>query len=125
MATINGKGNHVQQGTWRTIWAAMGNADSGTPDQVSRYPMKSVQFGATDPLTGVPGATFGGATVILEGSDDGVTYFTLKDRYGNNVSATVTARFDLEDVPQHVRPRTSAGSGTVLTVILTAKSMGY
>ena len=124
MATINGKGNHAQQGVWRTIWPAMGIADTGTPEQVSRYPEKSVQFGATDPLTGTAGATFGGATGVLEGSDDGVTYFTLKDKFGNNVSTTVAGRFDLEDVPYFVRPRTSGGSGTNLTVILVAKSMG-
>lgn len=120
MATINAKGNHVQQGTWRTIWAAMGNADSGTPEQVSRYPMHSCQIGATDPLTGVAGASFGGATCVLEGSDDGVTFFTVKDVYGNAVSTLVAARFDLVDIPQHLRPRTSGGTGTALTVILTS-----
>lgn len=129
MATINGKGNHSQQGVWRTVWPALGNADAGTPEQVSRYPQKSVQIGAVDPTVfpapaaGV-GTTFGGATVVLEGSDDGVTYFTVKDKYGNNVSATSASRFDLEDVPQHIRPRSSGGTGTSITVILTAKSMG-
>ena len=120
MATINGKSNHVQQGTWQSIWPAMGGADSGTPDQLSRYPMHSVQFGATDPLTGTAGATFGGATAVLEGSDDGVTYFTLKDRYGTAVSTTTAARFDVENVPMHIRPRTSGGTGTALTVIVTS-----
>lgn len=120
MATINAKGNHIQQGTWQTIWPAMGGADSGTPDQLSRYPMHSVQFGATDPLTGTAGTAFGGATVVMEGSDDNVTYFTLKDVYGNNVSATAAGRFDLVDVPMHMRPRTSGGTGTNLTVIVTS-----
>lgn len=127
MATINGKGNHVEQGVWRTVWPSLGTADVGTPEEVDRYPQKSVQFGAIDPTVfpaPAVGTAFGGATAVLEGSDDGVTYFTLKDRYGNNVSTGVAARFDLEDVPHFVRPRTSGGTGTNLTVILNAKSMG-
>ena len=128
MATINGKGNHSQQGVWRTVWASMGIADVGTPDETSRYPEKSVQFGAIDP-TVFPapsvGTAFGGATAVLEGSEDGVTYFTLKDKFGNNISTSTAAMFQLEVVPQFIRPRTSGGTGTNLTVILTAKSMGY
>lgn len=125
MATINGKSNHWQQGTWRSIWGSMGGADSGTPDQLSRYPMHSVQFGAVDPLVQPPpgagvGTTFGGATAVLEGSEDGVTYFTLKDVLGNNVSTAVAGRFDIEAIPYHVRPRTSGGTGTDLTVIITS-----
>lgn len=128
MATINGKGNHSQQGVWRTVWASMGSADSGTPEEVSRYPQKSVQFGGIDPTVfpaPTVGTAFGGATAVLEGSEDGVTYFVVKDKYGNNVSTAVAARFDIEDVPQFIRPRTSGGTGTNLTVILTCKSMGY
>ncbi len=127
MATINGKGNHSQQGVWRTVWPSMGNADAGTPEEVSRYPEKSVQFGAIDPTVfpaPAVGTTFGGATAVLEGSEDGVTYFTVKDKFGNNVSTAVAALFQLEVVPQFLRPRTSGGTGTNLTVILTAKSMG-
>lgn len=124
MATINGKGNHSQQGVWRTIWPQMGVADSGTPEEVSRYPLHSVQFGATDPLTTTIGVTFGGATAVLEGSEDNVTYFVCKDVFGNNVSTAVAARFDLENVPQFLRPRTSGGTGTALTVILTSRTTG-
>lgn len=126
MATINGKGNHSQQGVWTTIWPQMGIADSGTPEEVSRYPLHSVQFGATDPTVTPPlaGATFGGATAVLEGSEDNVTYFVVKDVYGNNVSTAVAARFDLENVPHFIRPRTSGGTGTALTVIMSSRTTG-
>lgn len=123
MATINGKSNFVEQGTWRSVWPALGNADSGTPDEVSRFSQHSVQFGAVDPTVfpapaaGV-GTTFGGATAVMEGSDDGVTYFTLKDVYGSAVSTAVAARFDLNDVPRYMRPRTSGGTGTSVTVVM-------
>lgn len=113
MATINGKTNFVQHGVPQTVWAHLGNADQGTPDQLSRFPLHSVQISGT----------FGGATVVLQGSDDGTTYFTLKDVLGNNVSATSAARFDLENVPMHTRPSTSGGTGTDVTVTVTSRSV--
>lgn len=114
MAVINGKTAAAQQGVLQTVWTPMGNADTGTPDQLSRWPQKSVQFGGT----------FGGATVVLEGSDDGTTYATVKDVAGTSVSATSAARFDVLDVPYHIRPRTSGGTGTAITVTLTSRSFG-
>ena len=112
MATINGKGNFRQNGVYKVVWEAIGNADQGTPEQLSRFPLHSVQMSGT----------FGGATVVLQGSDDGVTYFTLKDVTGANVSATGNARFDMENVPEHIRPSSSGGTGTDVDVIVTSKS---
>ena len=69
--------------------------------------------------------TAGGATITVEGSDDGVNYITLKDVNNSNVSATMLpARFDLNDVPLHLRPKTAAGSGTSVTVTITSKGTG-
>ena len=67
MAIINGVTNFVQHGVLQSQWSAIPLNSTGTPDQISRFPAHSVQIGGT----------FGGATVTLEGSDDGVTYFTL------------------------------------------------
>lgn len=95
----------------------MGSADMGTPDEISRYPTHSVQISGT----------FGGATVLLEGSDDNVTYFTLSDHGGTAISATSNARFDtIAIVPQYIRPRSSGGGiTTAVVVIVTSKSFGH
>jgi len=121
MAVINGKSNFVQKGVMQSQWTAIPSASTGTPDQISRFPAHSIQIGGT----------FGGATVTVEGSDDGVTYFTLT---GENpaggadvpVSATAANRFDLPNVvPQHIRPKVTGGDGTTaITVTIISKSFG-
>lgn len=116
MGTVNGKTNHVQHSVLQTVWEHLGAADVGTADQLARYPFHSVQ------LSGV----FGGATVVLQGSEDGMTYFTLKDVTGASASTLSNARFDLNNVPNHVRPSSSGGGITTdVTVTLTSRSLGH
>lgn len=63
--------------------------------------------------------TFGGATVILEGSADGVTYVPLKDANGTAISLTAAGHFHLLGTPRFVRPRLSVvGAGAALNVAL-------
>ena len=119
MATINGKSGFAQRGVYRSVWTPLGNADSGTPEELAGLPYKSVQFAGT----------FGGATAVLEGSDDGVTYFTLVGASPTGgadvlISTTSAQRFDFLDVPNFIRPRTSGGAGTSLTVTVTSKANG-
>ena len=121
MAVTNGKSNFVQTGVLQSQWSAIPQSSTGTTDQLSRFPAHSIQISGT----------FGGATVTVEGSDDGVTYFTLT---GENpaggadvaVSATAATRFDVPNVvPQHVRPKVTGGDGTTaITVTITSKSFG-
>ena len=121
MAVVNGKSGFVQKGVLQSQWSAIPLSSTGTPDQISRFPAHSIQIGGT----------FGGATVTVEGSDDGVTYFTLTGENpagGADVPVSVTAanRFDLPNVvPQHVRPKVTGGDGTTsITVTITSKSFG-
>jgi hypothetical protein len=116
MAVVNGKTNHRQHSVLQSTWV-LGDADSGTLEQLSRYPNKSIQIGTT-------GDVFGGATVLVEGSDDGVTFTTIKDIQGNSVSTLTATRYDVTDIPYHIRPRSSGGSGTSVTVIITSRSFG-
>lgn len=117
MAVINGKGGFPERGVYQAIWTPLGNADTGTPETLSGYPKHRVQFSGA----------FGGATAVLEGSNDGTTYVTL---VGVNsagatvaVSTTSAAQFDLEVVPRFIRPRTSGGAGSAVTVTLNSKSL--
>lgn len=123
MATINHKSNFVEHGVLQTTWATLTSTDTvGTPENLDRFPTHSIQIGGV----------FGGATVVVEGSDDGVTYFTLT---GENpaggadalVSATSANRFDLPNVvPHFIRPRIASGAGgtTAVFVLITSKSYG-
>ena len=121
MAVINGKTDHVQHGVLQTTWAGLATGDTGTTQQLSRYPVHSVQFLGT----------FGGSTVTLEGSDDNVTFFTLTGESAAGgadsiVSTAAATRFDIKNiVPLHIRPKVTGGAGVSVTVILTSRSFGH
>jgi len=56
--------------------------------------------------------TWGGATVVLQQSNDGATWFTANDVLGTAVSATADAFFELSIAAKYVRPSTSGGSSS-------------
>jgi len=119
MATAALKVNHVQHSVLQSKWT-LGAADDGVPDQLSRYPNHSVQIAATTL------GSFAGATVVIQGSDDGINWFTLHDNTGTNMSATSNQRFDtIAIVPLHIRPHSSGGGVTTsVDVIITSRSFG-
>jgi len=68
--------------------------------------------------------TFGGATALLEVSENGVDWVQMADRAGNNISVTAAARFEISSACQWIRARTSGGGGTTnLTFNLVAWGM--
>lgn len=93
-------------------WAAMANGDDGTPFENPGAPDRSVQVQGT----------FGvGGTVVLEGSNDGTNYHTLRDPLGNNLSFTAAGLKAVMEAVRYVRPRVTAGDGTTsITVTLLA-----
>lgn len=125
MAVVNGKTDHIQHSVLKTVWSPLLNGDTGTFEQLSRYPVHSVTFAGT----------FGaGGTIVLEGSDDGVNFFTLTAEGGQAaptvdriISATAADRFDFANVvPLHIRPRVTGGDGsTSLTVTLISRQYGH
>lgn len=67
------------------------------------------------------GGTFGaGGTVVVEGSNDGVTYFTLNDQANAAVSVTAAALKTIRDAPLYIRPRVTAGDGTTSITVTAA-----
>jgi hypothetical protein len=55
-----------------------------------------------------------GGTLVIEGSNDGgTTYATLTDPQGNALSFTAAGLEAITEMVGHIRPRLSAGSGTV------------
>ncbi len=62
------------------------------------------------------GGTFGSATVVLQGSNDGVTYATLKDLQGNNLSFTSAGYAEFSSGAAFIKPSISGGTGDSINV---------
>lgn len=114
MATItNTTDRDTLAGAIIATWTAMGNADTGTAI--------SVPYAAE--ITFQVSGTFGGATVVLEGSNDGTNWSTLGAMVGTNCSLTSAGIRKASENPVFVRAKTSGGTGTavVATVALHAR----
>lgn len=87
----------------RYKWTPLLNTDVGSAVNSAYFADRSVQvFG-----------TFGGGTIVLQGSNDGgTTYVTLKDPLGNNLSFTTAGFKMIGDLAHLIRPSVSGGDGT-------------
>ena len=84
-------------------WSGLLNGDDGYPLETGDWADYCVQVGGT----------FGaGGTIVLEGSNDGSTYFTLNDVQASAISKTSAALEQVAEAPRYVRPRVTAGDGT-------------
>lgn len=92
-------------------WPAMGNADTGTAIKLGGASDRSVQIEGT----------FGGATVVIQGSNDGTNYETLHDPTGTAISKTAAALVQVLELSRYIRPVTSGGTGTSVTVTMVTK----
>jgi hypothetical protein len=89
----------------RYSWTGLLNGDDGTPLEFPQYADRSVQ------VTGTFGA---GGTIVLEGTNDGTNYVTLKDPLGAAVSFTAAGLKLIGELPWKIRPRVTAGDGTTV-----------
>lgn len=94
-------------------WNAMGNDDTGSALEMPGSSDRSVQVVGN----------FGGATVTLEGSNDGTNYATLTDPQGNAISMTSTGLEMISELTRYVRPKTAGGTGTDVDVFLLVKKV--
>lgn len=87
-------------------WLLVPQSQDGDPlnlETIQNYSDRSIQIDGT----------FGGATAILLGSNDGVTYLTLKDAFGNDISITTSnALKQITEVCNFIKPRVTGGDGT-------------
>ncbi len=75
------------------------------------------QFGEADRSVQVVG-TFGvGGTVLIEGSNDGTNFSTLKDHLGVALSITTSGILSVDQIVRYLRPRVTAGDGTTSLTI--------
>lgn len=107
-------------------WEGLDGDDTGTPVSVAGYTDKSVQIGAGG------GATHGGATTVLQGSNDtradpnhadhaNAKWFTLVDPNGNAISATADKMEQVLENPLWIRPSQTGGSAGDLDIVLVCK----
>ena len=84
----------------------------------------SIQWpGAADRTVQFISSAFGGATVIMEGSLDDNTFFTLTDGQGNAISFTDEGGEMIAENTLFIRPRLSvAGTAAVVAVLLLSRS---
>jgi hypothetical protein len=84
-------------------WTGLLNGDTGAPIEMAGHTIKCAQ------LKGTFGA---GGTIVMQGSNDGVTYVTLTDPQGNSVSKTAEAIEQIQETTRYIRPSVTAGDGT-------------
>lgn len=118
MATVGFAHRDIAKSVVKCTWGTLANTDVGAGNGMLRWPDKTVQ------ITG----TFGGATVNIEGSNDGgLTWFVLNDSRGEGNPLTLTAadgRQIMENA-ELIRPNVSGGGGTTaITVTITATRGG-
>lgn len=88
-------------------WTGLLNGDDGAPYEGGDWGDRTVQFAGT----------FGaGGTIVLEGSNDGTTYFTLTDPQSTAISKTAAGLEQVVELPRYMRPRVTAGDGSTSLV---------
>lgn len=91
------------RGVRRVLWEEVGDDDDGAPVEMSGFADRSVQVVGT----------FDGATIVIEGSNDGTNYHTLNDPQGNALTITSAKTEQILEVTRWIRCRVSVnGAGS-------------
>jgi len=90
-------------------WEGVGESDTCEAVEIDRLPYA---------YTVQAGGTFGGATVALHGSLDGVTYSPLSDRDGDVIGMTTAGYSEISTFTKFLRPVISGGSSADLNLTL-------
>lgn len=110
MATYSTDGPVGSAGYGR--WTGLATGDTATTHTLERTAGILGSFQAF--------GTWGGATVVLQGSNDGTNWVTLKDN-GTDISLTADGAFEFSTAMLYVRPSISGGSGDDVDVIVTTR----
>ena len=95
-----------------TVWSGMGADDDGEPVRLAVYSDRSIQVAGT----------FGGASVTIGGSNDGLTYHALTDNHGNPLTITEARLRGIVELPIYIKPRIFGGDVTTdLRVVLSGR----
>lgn len=98
-------------GTRLITWETLTESDTAAAAEVPDYPDKTVT------VTG----TFGSATVVIQGSNDGTNWYTLSEIDGTALSFTVASETKtILENPLFVRASASGGSSQDVDIIIIA-----
>lgn len=112
MAVATGKQVASNAGSVTTSWLAMATGDTGSPVLSAVFGDKSVQ------VTG----TFGGATINIQGSNDGgATWANLADPQGTAIAISAAGIEQVLEYTEQIRPIVVGGAGVSVNVYLTAR----
>ena len=95
----------------QVVWAGLATGDDGAPVDIANWQDRSVQAEGT----------FGGATVGVQGSNDGTNYRSLSDAASTAIAITAAGIEQVLEIVRLVRPIVTGGAGSGLTVTLLAK----
>lgn len=110
MTTITPRRDNTVTGVPRVIWEEAATGDTLNPLTVTQ------QYGLAASVQVV--GTFGGATVKLQVSNDGVNWADASDVQGNAISMTATGYFEISLSAAYIRPSITGGSGNDIDIIV-------
>ncbi len=107
MAVIPIVPTKISRGSHKWVWDAMGDVDTGEP-----LGPDGGGIAFADKTVQVDSASYDSATVVIQGSNDGVVWFTLTNPNNDNLSFTADALEAILENPLYIRPSTSGGLGS-------------
>ena len=113
MPTVNHERTHLTTSSaFVATWPNLGQGDDGQHIQFAQYTDRSAQvFGI-----------FGGASIAVQGSNDGANWATLTDPQGNDLLLTSAKIEMITEATAYIRPLVVGGDGTTdLTVCMLCK----
>lgn len=99
-------------------WSAVPNGNQGAAVPLASFTDRSVQ------VTGVQGV---GGSMQLEGSNDNVNWFILRDPLGSNLVFTTIGTSNLKQILEYtrfIRPNVTAGDGTTAYTVIVIAATG-
>jgi hypothetical protein len=100
---------YPEEGIVQASWTGLAAGESGAIASIGKYPTKSVQISGT----------FGGGTVAIHGSNDGVNFAVLQDALGTDLTALAAAGiFSVDQNTRFIRPIITGGAGVDIDVTI-------
>ena len=113
MATVNATTDRNSlNGSVLVTWA-LADADTGTAFPVPYAADLTVQVSGT----------FGSATAVLQGSNDGTNWSTLNAWIGTNTSFTAAGIRKVTENPGYIRAVSTGGTASTISVVVAVKAM--
>jgi hypothetical protein len=110
MATISAAVSRISNNSVVITWTGATNGDTfePVPSEFADYSDRSIQASGT----------FGGATINLQGSNDGTNYANLSDPQGVVIGLTAAGIKQVLEAVRYQRPAISGGTGSSINVTM-------